>query len=75
MKRRKIKEKNKRNNKMMVVINKIFNKRIAINKIVNRVSFAFKTNENINREKRRRKLRKNNKTMIKIEQLNFLERL
>lgn len=60
---------------MMVVINKIFNKRIAINKIVNRVSFAFKTNENINREKRRRKLRKNNKTMIKIEQLNFLERL
>ena len=60
---------------MMVVINKIFNKRIAINKIVNRVSFAFKTNENINREKRRRKLIKNNKTMIKIEQLNFLERL
>lgn len=60
---------------MMVVINKIFNKRIAINKIVNRVSFAFKTNIYINREKRRRKFRKNNKTMIKIEQLNFLERL
>ena len=75
MKRRKIKVKNKRNNKMMVVINKIFNKRIAINKIVNRVSFAFKTNIYINREKRRRKLIKNNKTMIKIEQLNFLERL
>jgi hypothetical protein len=45
MKRTKVKVKKIRRNKMMVVISKMFNKRIDINKIVNKVSIALKTNQ------------------------------
>ena len=45
MKRTKVKVKKIRRNKMMVVISKMFNKRIAINKIINQVSIALKTNQ------------------------------